>query len=399
MQKTLARHMILRLLLVFSISLPSVGSASKAGDVTDAEPYSPPFYVRLLFETVSIDPPPDLNDSDGQRYVQFLPMAGREDIHDALEGWRDIAGQCESLPGPANDVLNEIATRASETRILIINEAHDRPRHRAFIRDVAHRVRKLGYTVFSAETFGDNVKDSEGLPYIRWFDGTYSNEPVFGSLAREAKHLGFRLAHHEHRPADPDGILSRYDRAARREEGQANNLVQILEGMEDGERLLVHVGYSHAAEVPIRSFSGKQLAWMASRLKDKTGIDPLTIDQTHCVSNTDTTSLSAASTRSVPGQFDLAVAHPRSTYDEGRPLWRIEEGIKKAKIPVELLDAESRVLVEARIAGEPRESVPVDRVLLWPGEVLPLVLPAGRYDLISFPENGSEPATAHIEVE
>jgi len=346
-----------------------------------------------------MEPPININSGEGQRYMQFLPMAGREDLHATADGWRDVAGRCETLPESADDVLDEIAKRAKDTRILIINEAHDRPLHRAFIQQVAGRVRELGYTVFSAETFGENIQDSQDLPYVRWFDGTYSNEPVFGQMLREVKSLGFRLAHHEHMPSESGSPLNRYDRAARREEGQANNLVKILSEMPDNERLLVHVGYSHAAEIPIKSFLGRQLAWMASRLKQKTGIDPLTIDQTGCWSNSDTAPMFASGARFVPGQFDLVVAHPRPTYDEGRPSWRIEEATFKVRIPEALLSNESRVLVEARIAGESPESVPLDRLLLWPGEAMPLLLPVGSYDLIGFLESGGRPVTSRVVVE
>jgi len=361
-------------------------------------PAALPFYVNLLFDKVPSIPPADINSGAGQQYMQFLAMAGREDLHASTEGWRDVVGQCDLGSGPNDDVLGLIAERAKDTRILIINEAHDRPAHRAFIQRVASKVRELGYTVFSAETFGDNIVESEGLPYARWFDGTYSNEPAFGSLVREVKALGFRLAHHEHMPTDTDGTLNRYDRAAHREEGQANNLVQILSEMSEDERLLVHVGYSHAAEVPIKSFLNKQLAWMGSRLKAKTGIDPLTIDQTGCRSTTGSVALSPPDTRYVPGQFDVVVAHPQPAFDEGRPSWRVEPGVQKVRIPAELLSDHSRVLVEARNAGEPGESVPIDRLLLWPGEALPLLLQAGRYELIAFFENGGDPITASIEV-
>jgi hypothetical protein len=38
-------------------------------------------------------------------------------------------------------------------------------------------------------------------------------------------------------------------------------------------------------------------------------------------------------------------------------------------------------IYEARMAGEPVNVTPMDRLLLRPGEILPLLLPAGRYDV------------------
>ncbi len=67
-------------------------------------------------------------------------------------------------------------------------------------------------------------------------------------------------------------------------------------------------------------------------------------------------------------------------------------------IPKELLSDKTRVLIEARNTGEPPEAVPIDRVLLWPGETRPLLLPVGSYDLIVYFEGQNEPATASVEV-
>src|SRR5688572_13485606 len=50
------------------------------------------------------------------------------------------------------DALGEIVRRARDTRIVIINEAHDTPRHRAFSLEVAKALRPLGYTHLAAET-------------------------------------------------------------------------------------------------------------------------------------------------------------------------------------------------------------------------------------------------------
>lgn len=36
-------------------------------------------------------------------------------------------------------------------------------------------------------------------------------------------------------------------------------------------KVLIHVGYSHAAEVVLPNFGGS-LEWMAARLKEKTGV-------------------------------------------------------------------------------------------------------------------------------
>ena len=73
----------------------------------------------------------------------------------------------------------------------------------------------------------------------------------------------------------------------RREERQATRLAEVIADLPESDRILIHVGFSHAAEVPIRGPGGNPLEWMAARLKRYTGIDPLTIDQTDCRSGSD----------------------------------------------------------------------------------------------------------------
>lgn len=330
----------------------------------------------------------DAGRSAGSVYMQLLTMVGREDLNARVTDWPVRALPCTEPQQIGKDVLAEIQDRALQTRVVIINEAHDQPHHRHFIRQVATSLWESGYRVYAAETFSPFIEKSQLVPYTRINDGYYSNEPVFGALVREVKRLGYRLAPYEHSESASDTSLSQHERAMIREEGQAENLARIVAGLGENERLLVHVGYSHAAEVPIWSFGEKNLAWMAVRFKEKTGIDPLTIDQTTCISGQDSIQVFKDAGRTLPGQFDIQIAHPAIEFEEGRPIWRQKLGAKPVDIPQLLLDPDARVIVEARPHGEPLDAVPSDRVLLWPGETLPLLLAPGTYDIVSFREGG-----------
>jgi len=385
--------------LTLAISMAACGTdATPADDSSKDAPEIHPFYVTRFFERIPSVPPSDPKSTAGQIYAQLLPSVGREDLHVAAVLPQLGPEPCALPIEHTQEAIDEISQRAEETRILIINEAHDRPLHRHFVQQVALRVQQIGYVVFAAETFSERIEDGQQPRYARWFDGYYSNEPVFGELIGTLKKNGFKLAQYEHRPADTADEISQYDRADQREEGQANNLMRILAEMADDERLLIHVGYSHASEVPIMSFGGNKLAWMASRLKEKSGVDPLTIDQTDCLSPSGRTVLTAASRRHAPSQFDLVVGHPEIRLHEGRPLWRQENGATKVEIPDGLLSADHRVLVEAREEGQTLDAVPVDRVLIWPGENMHLLLPPGTYELISFFEGGNARNTETVVV-
>ena len=357
-------------------------SAPAAAESPEVPP-DPPRWITEFFRAVPQEPPDDIFSHAGQKYMQMLPAVGREDIHAAQRDWRMRARTCEPSPD-SREPIEAIVELARDTRIVIVNEAHDRPRHRDFIRQVAIALEPLGYTRFAAETFRDFVVESPERRFPRVIDGYYSNEPVFGRLLREVLSLDYRLEVYEYRGAASDLDMDSYwARADRREEAQAENLARIIASMGSEERILIHVGYSHAAEVPIPSFDDRELAWMAARLREKTGIDPLTIDQTDCASASQTTALTAAAERHVPGQFDLVVGHPPLTFERNRPTWRMRDR-SAVRVSVKMRSDSQRVLIEVRPEGEPSYTVPVDRLMLWPGEDLPLLLEEGRYELTAW---------------
>jgi hypothetical protein len=56
-------------------------------------------------------------------------------------------------------------------------------------------------------------------------------------------------------------------------------------------------------------------------------------------------------------------------------------------VPRRLKRPAERIIVEARNAADPADAVPVDRVLIDPGEDIPLLLPPGRYKVRAWLED------------
>ena len=356
-----------------------------------------PSHIDQLFTAVPAVAPDDLMSREGQVFMQMLPAVGREDIHAKQHGWPIRAAACRKLE-PASRVIDDIVDAAKDTTIVIINEAHDRPRHREFVRLVAVALYPKGYSHYAAETFADTVSSrvSPTFPVVQ--DGYYSNEPVFGALLRELIALGFHLRPYEYRGNNGSVDLDAYASANLREEGQADNLQKIVDALDKSERLLVHVGYSHASEVPIRSFGGKDLAWMASRLKEKTGIDPLTIEQTDCAVEGSQSARTEPSSKHQPGQFDIVVGHPLLSFVDSRPSWRRNDGMRSVRIPHDLRSDMERVIIEARYVSDSPDAVPLDRVMVWAGEDVPLLLAPGEYSLVSFFEETQIVVASSISV-
>lgn len=214
------------------------------------------------------------------------------------------------------------------------------------------------------------------LPYLEDGDGQYLSEAGFGRLGRRAKALGYRFLAYEFVDERQSASPTPEQRTAMREEGQAHNLATFVQD-HPGAKLLVHVGYSHAAEVP--RIDGA--LWMAARLKDKTGVDPLTISQTICRGGGVAIRLDALPADEPPGSFDLVVDHPAARFVRGRPAWRQRAGDRPVSIPGALHPANGWRVVEARPVGESVASVPMDRVAIRAGEDVALMPPPGRYRL------------------
>lgn len=311
----------------------------------------------------------------------------------------------------AREAIAEIVERAKRTRVVIVNEAHDNPRDRAFVLKVAEALRPLGYTVYAAETFSNWTNTDRESPAIeqliadrvtRRDTGFYSAEPMFGYLIRRVMELGYRpLAYERSLTLEQFNAMrgqSRDEQIANREAGQAANLARAI--VADPEaRFLVHVGYAHAAERPLQGESGPA-EWMAARLARLTGIDPLTVDQTELSEFAFVLGLRALHAALAPrvgaesrifvndgspvrlGQngeaTDLQVVHPPIRIVRGRPDWLTGTGRRAVEIPAELLPVRGRRLVQVFLADDPEDAVPVDQALVVAGEAPPVVyLPDG----------------------
>jgi hypothetical protein len=347
----------------------------------------PPIEASLTGQGFLYTLPKDAGDQpDGGAAAQKWSMLGREDKSAKTVNAEYGAIPCSPLAKPEfglDAIIDTISKRAASHRIVIVNESHTVTRHREFTQRLLPKLRALGFTVFAAETFGNDaqgetaIKKYANAGWVHRSEGYYSREPVFGRLVRSAKSLGFRLAAYEE-VYDPNDktIYSVDERIERRETAQAQNLASLLQTMGREEKLLIHVGYSHAREIPVTDEdTGLEKSWMAARLKALTGLDPLTLNQTDCRSDGGSAFLAKPESES----FDIIISHPVDQFKNQRPIWRRESGDVEITIPLALRPTDQPLVVEAFVEGEPFDSVPIDRVLVEPGETTPLLLPPGRY--------------------
>lgn len=156
-----------------------------------------------------------------------------------------------------------ILAHTRHQQLVLFNEEHTQPRGRWLVGRLLPALYQQGFRYLAIEAL--NPADSAGLRqrgYPLTTSGYYTNEPHFGNLLRQARHLGFRLVAYESEAAD-------------REQGQARNLLAATLARQPTARVVVLAGHGHINEAGISSSPS-----MAQWLRKLSGLNPLTIDQT-----------------------------------------------------------------------------------------------------------------------
>jgi hypothetical protein len=329
---------------------------------------------------------------------QLLPQvgdyAGAHRYADLSEG----SGQGPGAPRPAlpplggyapENAIQAIAKAAGSRQVVMINEAHHVPQHRAFTLQLLGELRKQGFAYFAAET----LRQDPGLVrrgYPTKETGWYIQEPLYGDLVRTALRLGYKVVPYEQEEVNPG------QDPGLREREQARHLVERILKADPKAKVLVHAGYGHVAK------SGSPMKMMASYFHEMTGIDPLAINQVlmteHSAPELEEPLYRQAVDRglvkepvvfrnaagalwSTSKNYDMAVFHPRSRYENGRPDWLRIGGLRAPQpLPGAICGPSQSCLVKAHAAGEKTDAIPLDEIIAESGRPLPaLMLPRGKF--------------------
>jgi hypothetical protein len=340
---------------------------------------------------------------------QWFAFVGDEASAFARKGGAD--GVAPDLAGAqAEDAVQAIVRASKGRRVVMLNEAHTASRHRAFLGRLARALRKEGFTHLAAETFTNDAPEAEMVVSLRAGQplpagiGFYTFDPVFAEAVREALELGYQLVPYEQRQDQASASREPKLRIPVREQAQAENLAAAMRRWPEA-RFLVHVGLGHLDENP----DSPNGPWFAARFKQLTGVDPLTVLQSHGGSvgphGLDHAVAKAVLARFSPRapivvtpaprvssiQADLAVFHPSLPDVEGRPGWLAADP-KRRKIRIVLAaPARDLALIQAVREGEPDPALPSDQYVLAPGaRTATLFLRAGRYKVRIETEGGFE---------
>ncbi|WP_116108099.1 hypothetical protein [Lewinella sp. IMCC34191] len=286
---------------------------------------------------------------------------------------------------------------AERHEVVIINEAHHEPRHRVFTRSLLQGLYDRGYRHFGLETLANyEGADSliQAMPYPTLASGYYTHEPGFSAMVQAARDIGFKIFGYE-----SNHILG--NEPSHRETEQMMYIVAYRKKHPEG-KLLLHVGYSHAYEGELGGSWGKA---MAQRLADTTGLDPLTINQTHFRESVDTFReryeyrAAASAGLSEPSLFvndvgahwnfdndirwfDRYVFHPRTAYRYGRADYVFTFGRKPVYLDVNVGTEGPYLLQAYRPEDDMSQAVPRDVVETSAADQRALALEPGDYRVL-----------------
>ncbi len=288
------------------------------------------------------------------------------------------------------DAQEYILNRAKNEKIIVINEAHHNSRHRVFTTSLLQGLYDQGYRFLGLEALYDTKINKRKFPVLE--SGFYTKEPQMANLIQTALRIGFTLFEYE---------ASSGKNGKEREIEQAENIARTM-ARNPTSKFLIHCGYDHAIEGTPGNKSWEKA--MAGWLKEKTKIDPFTIDQVACTEKSQlefTNPYILMANSAVPlilvneagkafngpktnDQTDCRVIHPTTQYQNNRPNWLFLNGQRKAyTIPQAKVTAYPVLVLAYRAKEFERDGIPADLVeILDHKSASPLVLDQGSYQII-----------------
>jgi hypothetical protein len=324
----------------------------------------------------------------------------------------EAAKTADSVKGTVyEDARTYILSKAKKNRVVMINEAHDKPLHRAFTISLLEDLYRAGFRYLAMEMLRNYGNNS--VTDVSSATGYYVAEPVAGELVRKALEIGYTLLPYED--------FTNNHTVKQREYAQAKNIADFLKRKDSSAKILVHAGYGHIQE----GSSSDEFIPMAAYFKIISGIDPLTIDQIHMTEGSNTSfeasiynhwikkhpvtnsSVILLDNKSIDiaGQImnDIYVIHPPTKYINGRPGWMSMNGWKQ-ETPVAPAHR-SLFLVQAYYASEYKDittvdkSIPADQTYQTsPNGMYYLYLRKGKYKLVFRDKSYEVLGTKDIEV-
>ena len=267
----------------------------------------------------------------------------------------------------AKNAVDEILKHSDKHQIVMINEAHDRGQHRVLTYRLLSGLWQQGYRYFAAETLNSNISSDLKEGIVGHNAGYYTREALYAQLVMSAYKMGFEIIAYDN---EIEAVLNTTEE---RETNAAFVINQKVFEKDPNAKIVIHVGYSHINEQ----------SWLASKLKDLTKLETLTVDQTsrmeksqvqfehptyQSVAKINAMNAPVVLTKgqnlwsSEPNNWDVSVIWPRTQYIGGRPSWASLDR-KTHRVGDDLCLKQYPCMVEVFRFNKENE-VPSDRVII-----------------------------------
>jgi hypothetical protein len=187
------------------------------------------------------------------------------------------------------NAVNFISRQLPNRRLVMLNEAHHLPMCRLFAIHLLDSLKRNGFNYLALETLvRNNQIKKRGFPTIG--DGFYSQEPMFAELIRQAVLKGFKIIDYDDDGDSTECIpppdAHRFYCNNFREEQAANRIAAVFK-KDSKAKVFVLVGHGHNSKdyyvAQRQRREGQKWKFLAIYLKEKLGLDPLSIEQSDMV--------------------------------------------------------------------------------------------------------------------
>lgn len=267
--------------------------------------------------------------SENRKLIEALDTNSDTILPISEEQWKTINDEFEF-----KNAIEHILKLAKNHDYVMINEAHSIPQHRNFVKRLLPELAKIGFNYLALEALGNNPfidynNEIHKKGYPNRSLGVYIKEPEFGNLIREAVLSNYTIIGY-------DG-----DTGKEREIKGAKN---IIDQVGVNGKTVILCGWDHIREVE----TGHHWEYaLAGRIKEYTGKDPLTINQTQYYERSNKVfedsiyqlfdyeesmvlldkKGASFDVEKNKDWYDLFIFHPRTKYTKGIPNWILDKQV------------------------------------------------------------------------
>jgi len=324
------------------------------------------------------------------KLADVLRAMGRDDLIEAPEE-TDTAYGC---PRQWVEPMEMISRSARGHRIVIIEAERHLAEQTAFAEDIIARLATDGFDTYADDGLTLDPGGAGHPDVLLVSEGMVTRDPGHGRLLREVKRNRMQLvdAGIWWTSAQELADLTQAEQAARRQEALALQVSRRVLAPDPDARVIFYTE---------RSSDSAASAALAAEVARLTGSDPLLIALTGCApANALPAYLPSHGEDQVPSRdAELVFAIPSAAMNAGRKTAGRSAGERAVGVPAALQVADAPVLVEARRSDDPDAAVPEDRLILFPGDSLPLILSPGEYRIEAWTRAGLVNAPVPLNVD